>query len=279
MNYKFLPLIPVILLALSLLYLFWLNSTTGLKLDIDLKGGTQIIAESSTDVSVKELENVLKSYEPSIRTSRGLDTYTVFIAFDASIDSDKVLNTLKENGYTFKEYSIQTVGSAIGKAFFEQATIALAFAFLFMIITTFLIFKKFILAIRVIISAFADIIECLVLSQIVGITLSLATFAALLLLIGYSVDDDVMLTTRVTKGTGDLNERIKRARKTAFTMVGATIVALMSLYIITESVVIDQIASIMLFGLVFDLINTWMFNAPILRWYVEKGWFAQSGFK
>jgi len=270
MNYKKLILIPLVLLFLSVGYLFWIIFTTGLNLDIDLKGGTQIIAESSTQIKEQELESVLISYDASVRTAQSITGYTVFIEFDATIDPDDVLKTSEENGYVFENYSIQTIGPTLGAAFFEQAIIALVFAFLFMAAVAFIIFRKPVLSFRVIISAFADIIETLVLSQIIGIKLSLATFAALLLLIGYSVDDDVLLTTRTTRGSGEISERMKRARKTAFTTVSATAVALISLFIITSSNIIIQIASILLIGLIFDLINTWLLNAPILRWYMEK---------
>jgi len=270
MNYKFLIVIPVVLIALTLIYLFLLVSYSELNLDIDLKGGNQIIAESSTPLDEQKIEDILSPYDASVRTSRGLSTYSVFINFDTKIDPQDVLNTLKENGYDFKEYSTQTVGATLGSAFFTQALTALAFSFIFMTIVAFIIFKKPVLSLRIIFSAFADIVETFMLSQILGIKLSLATFAALLLIIGYSADDDIMLTTRVVKGIGNVNERIKRARKTAFTMFGTTIVALFSLFVISESVIIDQIASIMLIGLMFDLINTWLFNAPILRWYMEK---------
>jgi len=271
MNYKKLIVIPLVLLVLSLGYLFWIIFTTGLNLDIDLKGGTQVIAESSIQIKGQELESILSSYDASVRTAQSITGYTVFIEFDAKIDPDDVLKTLEENDYVFENYSIQTIGPALGAAFFEQAIIALVFAFLFMAAVAFIIFKKPVLSFRVIVSAFADIVETLVFSQIIGINLSLATFAALLLLIGYSVDDDVLLTTRTTRGSGEISERMKRARKTAFTTVGATAVALISLFIITSSNIIIQIASILLIGLVFDLINTWLLNAPILRWYMEKG--------
>ncbi len=270
MNYKKLIIIPIVLLALSLIYLFWLFSTTGLSLDIDLKGGTQIVAESSISVNERELEAVLSLYDASVRTAKTITGYSVFIEFDAGIDTNNVLETLKKNNYIFENYSVQTIGPALGAAFFEQAIVALVFAFLFMAGVVFVIFRKPVLSFRVIISAFADIIETLVFSQIIGIKLSLATFAALLLLIGYSVDDDVLLTARTTRGSGEISERMKRARKTAFTTVGATAVALIPLFIITSSNIIIEIASILLIGLAFDLVNTWLLNAPILKWYVEK---------
>jgi len=269
MNYKKLIIIPLLLLAISLVYLFYQVSTKGLILDIDLKGGTQIVAESPTSINEQAIENILKKYDVDIRTARGVTGYTIFINFDASINPNDVIKTLKENGYDFKSYSTQTIGPALGVAFFQQAQLALLFAFSFMAVTVFIIFKKIVLSFRVVLSAFADIIETLVLSQILGIELSLATFAALLLLIGYSVDDDILLTNRVIKGSGEIKTRIKGAMKTAFTMVGATCVALLALLIMSSSLVIVEIASILLMGLIFDQINTWLFNAPVLRWYVE----------
>ena len=270
MNYKMLIVIPLLLLALSLIYLFYQLSTKGLILDIDLKGGTQIVAESSTSVSEQEIENILKKYDATARIARGVTGYTIFITFDSSINPNNVIETLKENGYDFKSYSTQTIGPTLGVAFFQQAQIALLFAFSFMAVTVFIIFKKIVLSSRVILSAFADIVETLVLSQILGIELSLATFVALLVLIGYSVDDDILLTNRVIKGSGEIKNRIKGAMKTGFTMVGATVVALLALLIMSSSLVIVEIASILLIGLIFDQINTWFFNAPVLRWYVER---------
>jgi preprotein translocase subunit SecF len=40
--------------------------------------------------------------------------------------------------------------------------------------------------------------------------------------------------------------------------------------VFTQSEVLKQIMTILLIGLVVDLINTWIQNAGILRWYVEK---------
>ena len=119
-------------------------------------------------------------------------------------------------------------------------------------------------------SAFADITEALAFSQLLGIRLSLATFAALLLLVGYSVDTDILLTARVLKGEGKLKELISRARKTGLTMTGTTCAALLALFAISGSAVITQIASVLLIGMLFDVLNTWITNAGLLTRYVER---------
>jgi len=60
--------------------------------------------------------------------------------------------------------------------------------------------------------------------------------------------------------------------KTGMTTAGTTIGALAVLYISSVSSVLSQIASVLLIGLVLDIVNTWIQNAAIIKWYaVRKG--------
>jgi preprotein translocase subunit SecF len=109
--------------------------------------------------------------------------------------------------------------------------------------------------------------------DLLGFRLSVGGIVALLMLIGYSVDTDILLTTRVLrKKTDSLNKRLAEALKTGLTMTLTSIVAvavsLVIIYSISE--VLRQIFTILLIGLGFDMINTWMANAGILKWYVER---------
>jgi preprotein translocase subunit SecF len=38
-----------------------------------------------------------------------------------------------------------------------------------------------------------------------------------------------------------------------------------------QIVVIEQISAVLLMGLFFDILNTWLTNVGILKWYVLKG--------
>jgi preprotein translocase subunit SecF len=270
MNYKLEMIIPIILLIVSTIYLIYL-SNGNLNLDIDLKGGTQITGQFHTAINEASIESVLKNYGVSVRTSTSITGTSVFLTFDSSINPDDIVNALKNANYSLDSYSVQTVGTALGASFFQQALFVLAFAFLFMGITVFIIFRIPVPSLYVVLCGFADISETLVVSQLLGIPLSLATFTSLLLLLGYSVDTDILLTTRVyrTEG-GETTSKIRGAMKTGMTMIGATLAALLALFVITTSPVISQIASILLIGLVLDVINTWFLNAPLLRWYMER---------
>ncbi len=267
---KKLIIIPTIMLVVALV-LFYGMASQGLKLDVDLAGGTQLVIDSERSINEESLKEVLAEYDASVRTSRGLSGYSIIIKYKADINTTEVLDNMGENGYSFDSYSIQTVGSSLGSSFFAQAQTALLFAFIFMALAIFILFKKPMPSFYVVLCAFANLIETVVISQLIGIELSLATFAALLLTLGYSVDTDILLTTRVLKTKeGHPEDRFKSAFKTGITMTSTTLVALFALYFVTTSVVIIQIASILLIALVVDLINTWLLNANLLRWYMER---------
>jgi len=125
----------------------------------------------------------------------------------------------------------------------------------------------------VIMAAAADILMTLVLVNILGIKMSSAGIVAFLMLIGYSVDTDVLLTTRILKRReGSLNNRIFGAFKTGMTMTLTSLLAvtIALLVVMSFSVVLTQIFTVLVIGLSFDIINTWITNVSILKWYVER---------
>jgi len=110
--------------------------------------------------------------------------------------------------------------------------------------------------------------------NLVGITLTLGTTAALLMLIGYSVDSDILLTNRVLKRQGKLQEKLAGAFHTGIVMTSTTFAAITALFIVSwigSIQILMEISAVLLIGLLFDVINTWLTNAAILKWYVQKG--------
>ncbi len=270
MSYKRQMILPAALAIFCVISLSY-QMVSGLNLDIDLKGGTQITGDFNGTVTDSALKGVLEPYGATVRTSSGAGITTVFIGVDESVESSEILGALSDAGYELRDYSVQTVGAALGSSFFQQAAIVMGFAFIFMAVTVFFIFKIPQPSFFVVLCGVLDILETLALSQILGIQLSLATFSALLLLLGYSVDSNILLTTRVFKTSeGDTQFKVKGAMKTGITMVGATIAAMIALFLIPTSAVISQIASVLLIGLVLDIANTWLLNAPLLSMYMDR---------
>ncbi len=143
-----------------------------------------------------------------------------------------------------------------------------------MAIVVFVSFRTFVPSCAVVLSAFADMVMTAAMMNIIGIQLSLGTVAALLMLIGYSVDSDILLTTRVLKRQGKLNDKLTGAFHTGIIMTSTTIAAVTVLLIVSwagQVEIVEEISAVLLMGLFFDILNTWLTNVGILKWYVLKG--------
>ena len=172
---------------------------------------------------------------------------------------------------TTKDYSIEMMGLSLGSSFFKEIIIALLIAFLLMAIVVFLYFRTLVPSGAVILAALSDIIITLSIVNLLGMRLSTAGIAAFLMLIGYSVDTNILLSTRVLKRKeGTEMERIYGALKTGITMSLTTLIAITAALIFTQSEIIKQILIILIIGLLVDLINTWIQNVGILRLYLER---------
>ncbi len=125
----------------------------------------------------------------------------------------------------------------------------------------------------VVLSAFADIFMTLAVFDIFGMQMSTAGIVAFLMLIGYSVDTDILLTNRaLRRHEHSLNERIYSAFKTGMTMTLTSLIAIAAALVLTYSfsTVLASIFTILVIGLLFDMFNTWITNASIIKWYAIK---------
>jgi len=278
-HYKTLLLIPLILLIISVGYMFYFNSQTGdfISKDISLTGGTSITIQGSLDMN--KINEDLSSQLEDLNTRSIYDIVTneqKAIIVETITDGEETKEILEEYlGYALTEEnsSFEFTGSSLSESFYKQLLIAVLIAFLFMGGVVFLIFRSFVPSAAVIISAFADILMTLALVNVLGIKMSSAGIVAFLMLIGYSVDTDILLTTRILKRTeGSINKRIASASKTGITMTLTSLLAITFALLISKSfsVILTQIFTILVIGLAFDLINTWITNVSILKWHLEK---------
>ena len=245
--------------------------------DVSLTGGTSVTIYE--DINAEALEEALSEEleDLSIRKIYDLITNEQEALIIETVSEGEYTQEVLENylGYKLddKNSSIEFTGSSLSASFYKQLLLAILIAFIFMAIVVFIIFRTFIPSTAVIISAFADIFMTLVLVDIWGIKMSTAGIVAFLMLIGYSVDTDILLTTRLLKRhEGSVNHRMYNAFKTGITMTLTSLLAvLLALFVVKSfSVILTQIFTILAIGLGFDIMNTWITNASILKWYIEK---------
>ncbi|MCX8175190.1 MAG: hypothetical protein N3E51_03225 [Candidatus Micrarchaeota archaeon] len=178
-----------------------------------------------------------------------------------------------EVGYESAQFN--EVSASLSAKFIEKAVNVIIISTVLVSIVVFLIFRSVVPSLAVLIGAACDVIMGLGAMGLFGIPLTLASFAALLMLIGFSLDTDVLLTMRVIKRReGEPRQRAYEAMKTGMTMSVALMLSFVCLFILASLTHINtyyEISAVALAGLVGDLIATWMLNAVIVLWYLEKG--------
>ena len=277
--YKTLLLIPLALLLFSFIYLGFFYQKNGdfFYKDISLTGGTSVTIYDN--INIEELTQALQNQLDDLNTRQIYDIITreqKAIIIETKSDGETTKQILENYlGYELnsENSSFEFTDSILGENFYKQLLTAILVAFVFMAIVVFIIFRTFVPSSAVIISAFADILMALVTADILGIKMSIGGIVAFLMLIGYSVDTDILLTTRILKRHEDtLNKRIFGAFKTGITMTLTSLLAVIIALIIVSSfsVILNQIFTILAIGLGFDILNTWITNVSILKWYVER---------
>ncbi len=324
-NYKKILFIPIILLVLSLSYLAFFYIQTGdlINKDVSLTGGTVI--SLFTDKPLGEIEQTISSIQDhqirALTDNTGKQIQAIVTVPESETDNAiKLLEDFLGERLNSDNSSIETVSSSLGQNFYKQLVVAVLIAFFWMSAVVFLIFAKgkkiktlavilnlllgillgsfltgsfFMLKLivsvvimvyllylyiknsipsfAVILSAFSDIVLTLALVNFLGIKISTAGIVAFLMLIGYSVDTDILLTTRVLRRKNSVNQEIWSAFKTGITMTLTSIIAVATTLIVVWNFqsVLNQVFIILLIGLGFDMLSTWLANATIIKWYVE----------
>ncbi len=279
-HYKKLFVVPIIMLLFSLIVVgsFFYRTGELFERDVSLKGGvsatiyekdidvgkleTFLEEKLDTDVFIRKLGDVASNKDIGVVVEVGSDVSGVI---KNNIEEATGLSLNKEN------FSIEVVSSSLGESFYQSLLKAVVISFVLMAIVIFVAFRSFIPSAAVLLSAFLDIIFPLAIIELLGIKINAAGIAAFLLVIGYSVDTDILLTTKMLKRKeGGIYDRVIDSAKTGLTMTFATIAALSIAYVITTSFVLEQMFLIIVIALFVDIISTYFMNAGILIWYCKK---------
>jgi preprotein translocase subunit SecF len=275
-------IIPLVLLLISLIILGWSFISTGspVELGVEFTGGTIVTVESP--LSFEEVQQQFTSQFPDTPpiSARDANSGRVILKFAPMDEAAQMeLNRYLTSNFG-KDVSLQQISAEIGQSQQMSAVKAVIYAFLGMAVLVFIIFRSLVPSGAVVLSAFSDIIIAATLMNLFGIALSMGTVAALLMLIGYSIDSDILLTTRLLKRRGKLDDKLKGAMKTGLTMTTTTLAAIFVMFLVSTCAqyvssfsridIISDISAVLLLGLAMDLMNTWMLNTGILKWYLGR---------
>jgi len=243
---------------------------------MDFVGGTQFTV--TTSLTEEQIEDMFSDYPlNSVRMSG-----TRVILQFSQLDSGELasLEALIFGNSNFRDIDEKVVAPIYSQQLQRTSLFALVLSFIGMSIVVFIMFRKVVPSLAVILSAASDIIIPVAFMGIFGIELTLGTVAALMMLIGYSVDSDILLTNKVLKRSGNLDDKISGAMRTGLLMTTTTIAAFASMFLVSTFLhyivpgvppipLLSQISLIVLIGLIADVFNTWFLNTGILRMYIR----------
>jgi preprotein translocase subunit SecF len=221
------------------------------------------------------IHHVIRATKRQVRGTNGLKG-AVGLVYREVINgnSDRLSAALSEL-LEFQSASFNEVSASLSAKFLEKAIMVVLYSTLVVSVAVFIIFRTFVPSIAVLLGAACDVIIALGGMGLFGIPLTLASFAALLMLVGFSLATDVLLTIRVIKRKeGTPRERAYDTLKTGATMSLALLVSFICLLIlgmVTHINTYYEIAAVAIVGLLGDLVATWLFNAPIVLYYLERG--------
>jgi preprotein translocase subunit SecF len=264
------PLV-VLVIALAVLAGFFVLTGSPVQPGLAFTGGTEL--QVTTTDTATQIESTFESNGFDVESVQPIRSQeNAFIVTFQSTDTDAIQTQAEGAGYDVN--SIQGRSASFGAQSQSQALIGLVIAFGGMAALVFALFRTFVPSIAVVASAFSDIVIPLALMNIFGMELTLGTVAALLMLIGYSVDSDLLLNNHILRRSGGFYESTYRAMRTGVTMT-LTSIAAMTVMSITAFLfgipLLPAVGTVLVFGLTADLMNTYMLNITLLRYYKYEG--------
>ncbi|MFB6151094.1 MAG: protein translocase subunit SecF [Haloarculaceae archaeon] len=263
--------VPLAVLAIALAVLVGSYLLTGspVALGIDFTGGSQLTVESS--MSPSELEATFSPQPVSVQAVQSANNQYV-LTFDSSAELSALTTQAEDAGMSV--LGSTEVSGRFGAATQRLAVIGVVVAFVGMSLLAFVLFRSFVPSIAIVISAFSDIMVPLAIVSLLRIKLSLGTVAALLMLIGYSVDSDILLNNHILRRRGGFYESTYAAMRTGVSMTLTSIAAMAVMAVMAtffNITLMAQIGLVLVLGLTTDLMNTYMLNLSLLRWYKFEG--------
>jgi len=272
-----LVLVPLAVLALALVVIGGWYVVTGAPATpgLEFTGGVELrVVDDGEDVR-GQIETAFDRQPDAIQSIPADDVYVVtFRATDG--DPEDLAGQLDDQAAAanLETTGIDQVSPNFAADTVRTAIFGLALAFLGMSVLVFALFRTVVPSVAVVASAFSDLLIPVAVMNLLGIEMTLGIVAALLMIIGYSVDSDILLNNSVLRRTGGFYESVSRAMRTGVTMTVTSMAAMIVMAIVAALFGIDllrDIGVILAVGLCADLMNTYLLNVALLRWYKFEG--------
>ena len=273
-------ILSISLVLISLLFLV----IKGLNFGIDFKGGTLIeLRSTDSKISVSSLRDNLKQMNLGDISVKKFGNETDYL-IKFEINSNKnVIEDIKKNldksfGNNFDFRRVENVGPKVSAELLKSGVIAISVALALMLIYIWIRFEwQF--SLGAILALFHDVIVTLGLFSLLGLEINLSIIAAVLTIVGYSMNDTVVIFDRVRENLRkysdikiyeltniSINETLSRTLITSIT----TLLALLSIFFFGGEI-LKGFSLAMIFGVVFGTYSSiYIANTVLVRLRVSQ---------
>ena len=253
----------------------------GLNFGIDFKGGILLEVRTSDKISISDIRREVSNLnigEVSIQDFGVKSDYLIRVERQSGSDDAQQIAVEALKGVLSKAFNddieyrrLEYVGPTVSKDLISDGVMAIFFAIIAMLAYIWFRFELP-FAIGAIIALLHDIILTLGVFSILGLEFNLSTVAAILLIIGYSMNDTVVVYDRIRENLRkfkkmelkalldkSINETLSRTINTTIT----TMLALGALYLIGGQIISD-FAFAMLWGIIVGTYSSIFIASTIL---------------
>ncbi|MEW6621739.1 MAG: protein translocase subunit SecF [Bacillota bacterium] len=172
--------------------------TQGINFGIDFVGGTKVMLAFSQEVGSEDIRQVLADYnlENSIIQDAGNNQFIIRTPIITEAESTNIIDALKDKHGDIVVLSNESVGSVVSSELKDKSLIALAIATLLMVVYITVRFEL-IFALSAVIALIHDVLITLSVFSLFQIEVNISFVAALLTIIGYSINDTIVIFDKI----------------------------------------------------------------------------------
>lgn len=273
--------ISIVISLILFLGSLFLVATKGINYGIDFSGGTLVQVRYDKPVVLDEIRQKL-SLDQNLKDASVTEfgsNHEIVIRYKGSSESlgsdagDVVAKLLKDSG-NFEIRRVDIVGPRVGSELREKGLMALGISFVLILI--YIAFRfEWRFALAAIASEIHDIVITIGAISLLQIDVNLDTLAAILTVLGYSLNDTIIIFDRIREGAreskenrldGVINEAVSatlpRTIMTSFT----TLITVFILFIFGGDM-IHGFSTILIIGIFIGTLSSVFIAAPMLLWF------------
>ena len=273
-------ILSIFLVVVSLILLTF----KGLNFGIDFKGGTLIeLRSTDKEINISSLRDNLNQMDLGDVSVKNFGNDKDFLIKFENNENKNVIEEIKINldnsfGNSFDFRRVENVGPKVSSELLRSGIIAISVALALMLIYIWIRFEwQF--SLGAILALFHDVIVTLGLFSLLGLEINLSIIAAVLTIVGYSMNDTVVIFDRVRENLRkysdikifeltniSINETLSRTLITSIT----TLLALLSIFFFGGEI-LKGFSLAMIFGVIFGTYSSiYIANTVLVRLRVSQ---------